>query len=171
MTSPELSLTEWVVAAVLGEGPAHGFAVARQLRAGADLGRILTVHRSQVYRALDRLVTAGLIEPDHTEPGDAGPNRTVHRLTRRGEQALDGWFIQPVAHVRDLRIELLLKLRLSHRTSRNPTTLLLAQKAALAETLDSLTRGGPETDVVDRWRYHNARATSAFLDDLLSDLA
>jgi PadR family transcriptional regulator AphA len=165
----ELSLIEWVVLAMLAEEPAHGFAIARQLRAGADLGRILTVHRSQVYRAIDRLVAAGLIEPHHTEPGDAGPNRTVHRLTPEGREALDGWFERPVAHVRELRIELLLKLRLSHRASRDPAPLLTAQKAELAETIDSLTSGGPETDVVDRWRYHNARAASAFLDDLLAE--
>ncbi len=44
----ELSLTEWVVLALLGERPAHGFALARELAAGGDLGRILTVHRPLV---------------------------------------------------------------------------------------------------------------------------
>ena len=73
---PELSLTEWVVLAVLVEAPIHGFAIAKELRPDTDLGRILTVHRPLVYRALDRLVAAGLAEPHHTEPGAAGPTRT-----------------------------------------------------------------------------------------------
>ncbi|MCP3989984.1 MAG: PadR family transcriptional regulator [Actinomycetia bacterium] len=168
-SGPDLSLTEWVVLALLGEEPVHGFALARLLQPEADLGRILTVHRPQVYRALDRLVMAGLAEPHHTEPGDAGPNRTVHRLTRRGHSVLDHWFAAPVAHVRDLRIELLVKLRLGERARRDPTPLLYAQQAALAGTLSSLTKGGTEVDVVDRWRYHNARAATAFLDDLLTN--
>ncbi|MFV0259098.1 MAG: PadR family transcriptional regulator, partial [Acidimicrobiales bacterium] len=66
---PELSLTEWVVLAVLAEAPTHGFAVAKELRPGTDLGRVITVHRPLVYRALDRLVAAGLIEYHSTEPG------------------------------------------------------------------------------------------------------
>lgn len=100
----ELSLTEWVVLALLAEAPCHGFAVSKELRPGTDLGRILTVHRPLVYRALDRLVSAGLAEPHHTEPGDAGPNRTLHRVTGRGAVGVGDWLDRPVGHVRDLRI-------------------------------------------------------------------
>ena len=88
---PELSLTEWVVLAVLVEAPIHGFAIAKELRPDTDLGRILTVHRPLVYRALDRLVAAGLAEPHHTEPGAAGPARTLHQPTLTGRRAADAW--------------------------------------------------------------------------------
>lgn len=164
----ELSLTEWVVLALLAETPSHGFAIAKEVRAGSDLGRIITVHRPLVYRALDRVVGAGLAEPHHTEPGDAGPNRTVLRLTRRGRAAVDRWLDQPVEHIRDLRIEFLPKLRLNQRRDRDPATLISAQQIALAEVFDQLTVL-PDDDVVDLWRRHNASAAQAFLDRLSRD--
>ncbi|MCP3937384.1 MAG: PadR family transcriptional regulator [Actinomycetia bacterium] len=161
----ELSPTEWVVLGLLAEGPAHGFAVAKELRAGTDLGRIMTVHRPLVYRALDRLVAAELVEHHHTEPGDAGPNRTLHRPTRRGRGAVNRWLDRPVGHIRELRIEFLLKLRLNERRSRDSTKLITKQRRVLEDTMARLTCD-PGTDVVDLWRSHNARAAKSFLDDL-----
>lgn len=161
----DLSVTEWVVLALLGEGPAHGFALAKELRPEADLGRVLTVHRPVVYRALDRLVAAGLVEVGAPEPG-AGPNRTVHRATRRGRAAAARWLDRPVDHVRDLRIEFLVKLRLNQRRGRDLGPVVEAQRATLADTLDRLV-GGSEDDVVERWRRHNALAAEAFLDGLV----
>lgn len=162
---PDLSLTEWVVLALLAEAPTHGFGIAKELRPGADLGRIVTVHRPLVYRALDRLVAAGLAEPHLTEPGDAGPNRSVHRATGPGCDAVERWLDRPVAHIRDLRIEFLAKLRLNQRRARDAHRLVAAQRGALAETFDQLT-GAEPTDVVDLWRASNAAAARAFLDQL-----
>lgn len=169
MATADLSLNEWVVLALLGEEPAHGFALARQLRADADLGRILTVHRPLVYRALDRLVEAGLADAAHTEPGDAGPNRVVHRITPRGRRALRSWLARPVTHIRDLRIEFLVKLRLTERARQDPSRLVRAQHEALADTLDNLSRPEPGADVVDRWRLHNAGAARRFLEELAAE--
>jgi PadR family transcriptional regulator AphA len=164
----EPSLTEWVVLALLAERPRHGFAIAKELRPGTDLGRVLTVHRPLVYRALGRLVESGLAESDHTEPGDAGPTRTVHRPTRRGGGLVSRWLDRPVAHVRDLRIEFLVKLRLSQRLGRDPLRLISAQRTVLSETLGTLANATGD-DVVDRWRAHAASAAGAFLDELAVD--
>lgn len=167
MATLELSLTEWAVLALMAETPRHGFAVARELGAESDdLGRILTVSRPLVYRAIDRLVDADLIEPVLTEPGDAAPKRTVLKASRRGRRALDRWFVRPVDHVRDLRIEFLIKLRLTERLGRDPQRLVDAQRAELATTLATLAESGDEHDVVDRWRRHNAIAAQAFLAGL-----
>ncbi len=161
----ELSLTEWVVLALLAEEPSHGFAIAKQLRPDADLGRVLTVHRPVVYRALDRLTAAGLAEARRVEQGDAGPDRTVLRPTRRGKAAVDRWLDRPVEHVRDLRIEFLVKLRLNQRRGRALTTVVDAQRERLAGTFDRLAES-TDGDVVDRWRRQNALAARAFLDEL-----
>jgi DNA-binding PadR family transcriptional regulator len=115
-----LSSTEHAVLGVLAEGPAHGFAVARELAPGTDLGRILTVRRPLVYRALDRLIEAGFAEAVTIEPGDAGPRRTVLQVTRWGRRRLDGWLAQPVEHVRDIRIDFLLKISLIVRSGGDP---------------------------------------------------
>jgi DNA-binding PadR family transcriptional regulator len=165
VATPELSLTEWVVLALVGEEPTHGFAVARELQAGSDLGRILTVHRPLVYRALDRLRDGGLVEESATEPGDAGPTRTVMRTTRKGKAALKRWFVRPVDHVRDLRIEFLIKLRLTERRGNDAHALVAAQRAELADTLATLSVSNDD-DVVDQWRRHNAAAAQSFLSSL-----
>jgi PadR family transcriptional regulator AphA len=163
---PNLSLTEWVVLALMGERPSHGFAVGRQLEPGTDLGRVLTVHRPLVYRALDRLAAAGLVKAHHTEPGLAGPDRTIYEITAPGRRALSAWLATPVQHVRDLRIELLVKLRLLARAGGDPLPLIQAQRAALGDTLDALARLPDGSDEVDLWRHHNARAAAAFLEHL-----
>ena len=165
-TTPDLSLTEWVVLALVAESPTHGFAISKLLRPDSDLGRVLTVHRPLVYRALDRLADHDLIEPAQVEPGDGGPQRTVNRATRRGKALVTRWLDSPVEHVRDLRIEFLVKLRLNQRRGRDAHRLVTAQRAALAPTFDGLTQP-PTADVVDRWRHRNALAARQFLDDLL----
>lgn len=162
----ELSLNDWVVLALLGEEPRHGFAIARELRPNVDLGRVLTIQRALVYRSLDRLVVAGLAVVVAVEPGDSGPDRIVHRVTRLGRTALTEWFGRPVEHVRDLRVEFLVKLRLSQRAGRDTSALLASQRAVLGPTLDHLTGFTADADAVDRWRHHQATAARAFLEDL-----
>src|SRR5262245_47571816 len=104
-----LSLTDSVVLGLIAEHPRHGFAVARELRADASIGQIWTVHRPLVYRAIDHLARAELVEPTHTEPGEQGPDRTVYRVTRRGRERHRRWLEHPVEHPRQARAELLSK--------------------------------------------------------------
>ncbi len=163
----EPSLTEHAVLAVLGEGPAHGFAIARELSPDGEIGRVWTVRRPLVYRALDRLVTGGLVTPHGTEPGDAGPRRTVLRLTTRGREVLDAWLQRPVAHIRDLRVEFLLKLAFLRRGGRPTRRLVETQRVTLAATLAAL-RGEAGDDEIGAWRRHNAAAVAGFLDELLT---
>jgi DNA-binding PadR family transcriptional regulator len=159
-----LSLTEWAVLAALRERPAHPFAVARLLAGDGDLGRVLTVRRALVYRAFERLAGAGLCRADHTEPGQGGPERTVYQATAAGRRLLADWLRQPVEHVRDLRLEFLLKVRLTSRAGESPLPLVEAERAALAETMAALT--AEPIDEVSLWRRHNALAAQAFLEDL-----
>jgi len=161
-----LSLTEWAVLAALCERPAHPFAVARLLGGDGELGRVLTVRRPLVYRACDRLAAAGLCRADHTEPGEGGPERTVYRVTPAGRRALTEWLGEPVSHVRDLRLEFLLKVRLTVRAGRSPLPLVRAQRAALAPKVAALAGEAGEGDEVTLWRRHSARAAQAFLADL-----
>jgi PadR family transcriptional regulator AphA len=160
------SLTEYAVLGILAGGSAHGFAISKQLAAESDLGRIITVRRPLVYRALDRLVEAGLAEPGHTEPGNAGPNRLVHRITANGRSALNRWLNRPVDHIRDMRIEFQLKLALLERLGRPPRVLIRRQRAALAPTLSALDSLSDSTDSLELWRRHNAIAAGTYLESL-----
>ena len=170
MAAPLLSLTEWAVLAALAELPAHPFAVARLLAEDGALGRVLTVRRPLVYRAAERLARAGLCCADHTEPGDGGPQRTVYRATPAGRRALARWLAEPVAKVRDLRLEFLLKVRLTRRSGRSPLPLVQAQRAALGPRMEALAASRPGADEVLLWRQHGARAAMEFLEELETGL-
>lgn len=169
-TPPELSLTEWAVLGVLATAPAHGFAVARELEAPSPVGRVWTVSRPLVYRAMGRLEDQALIHPRATEPGEAGPPRTVYRIERRGRAALDRWLHTPVAHLRDVRNELMLKLVLCARHGVDPRPLVVSQQDVFRAHLAALDlpTAGP-VDPVDRWRHESAQAVARFLDGLLSE--
>ena len=165
MPEPHLSTTEFAVLGVLAEGPSHGFAISKEFEPDAELGRVFKVRRPLVYRALERLVEAGYAEAISTEKGDAGPNRVIHRITRSGRRHLDSWLAEPVSHVRDLRIEFLLKLALVRRSGRSPLALVEKQREALVTTFSAL----DEVDIddhVELWRRHNAAAAAAYLEDL-----
>lgn len=164
--SARLSRTEYAVLGLLAERPAHGFAIFKELKPGTAVGRVFTVRRPLVYRALDRLVEAGFAEPVHTEPGDAGPQRVIHHITESGRGRLGEWLHDPVGHVRDIRVEFLLKLALLERSGLSPLTLIRGQRAALEDTLSALDVPATMTDDVDLWRHHNAAAASAYLKDL-----
>ena len=90
MPGSHLSVTEFAVLGVLAEKPSHGFAIAKELEPTADLGRVFTVRRPLVYRALDRMADIGYVETATTEPG-AGPQRVVYRVTRAGRRRLRRW--------------------------------------------------------------------------------
>ena len=170
MTEPRLSVTEYAVLGLLAEGPSHGFALSKHLAANTEVGRVFTVRRPLVYRALDRLVDGGLAEPVGTE-NESEPTRLVHRATSRVLDRLRSWLNEPVEHVRDLRIEFLLKLTLLERAGVSPLTLVSAQLDALNSTLSALddsTAGA--VDHVEAWRRHNAAAATSFLSELESML-
>lgn len=155
------TLTEWVVLGLLAEAPTHGFAVAKLLTRGADVGRVWAASRPLTYRALDQLVADRLAEPVRTESGD-GPQRTVHRPTAAGSRAVQRWLEQPVPHFRDVRAELLVKLLLLERSGRSTGPLLAAQSAAFAPQIAEAT-GASGTDAVTRWRRTQAEAIARFL--------
>jgi DNA-binding PadR family transcriptional regulator len=163
-----LSLAEHVVLALVGEGPTHGFAVARLLGEDDTLGQIFHVPRPMVYRALDRLMAARLVQVAEVEATSQGPRRTRYRITRTGRKEADTWLSTPVAHIRDIRTEFLLKLVLLERAEADVRPLVRAQREVVAPIVAALRQRSPAGSyrVVNAWRYQTARATLRFLDQL-----
>jgi PadR family transcriptional regulator AphA len=161
----DLSLTDWVVLGVIAEEPTHGWAVTRVLAADGELGRVWTVRRPLVYRAITTLITAGLVEECGEQEGTRGPTRTLVRATAAGRRALRRWLDRPVAHVRDVRTELLVKLLLLERAGRPVDALIRRQEAALAPIFAAL-GARPPADVLGRWRHESAKAVQRFLRTL-----
>jgi PadR family transcriptional regulator AphA len=168
-TEAALSLPEWLVLAILSQQSAHGFAVAQQTTPGGDLGRIWQIPKAVVYRAIGRLLDAGLIVPEGVEPG-LGPQRTVYAATPEGRERAREWLHTPVAHVRDIRSHLLLKLALLHRAGEDPDDLLRRQRTVLepiAEAIEARqTSCGGFDAVLLAWRRATTRAALDFVDEL-----
>jgi DNA-binding PadR family transcriptional regulator len=169
---PDLSLTEWAVLAVAVEQPTYGFAIAKELASEGDLGRIWTVPRPLVYRALMSLQRGKLVEALGEETGDRGPNRTRIRATSAGKAAVNRWLATPTSHVRDLRTRLLLQLRLLDRRHADLVPLAAAQLDRLEPIIDSLENQMSSTSGFDNllvtWRYESAQAAARTLRALLA---
>ena len=73
----DLGAGEWAVLALLAEQPTHGFAVARAMSPDGEIGKVWTMRRPLVYRAIDLLTEAGFVRPAGTEPSSSGPRRTL----------------------------------------------------------------------------------------------
>lgn len=166
---PGLSLTEWVVLALLSEAPSHGFAVARTLSRATALGQVWTVPRPLVYRALGRLEEHGLIVEAGEEPGDPGPRRMVYEATGKGRKAAANWRAEPVRHLREVRSALLAKVLLRQRAGEPLGPLVAEQRAVFAPLLERLADQfdeGEADHVIAAWRYESSQAVARLLDHL-----
>lgn len=171
--APALSLAEFAVTGVVAEGRVHGFAVARLLAPGGEIGKVYEVGRPAVYRAIERLIEFGLIRPLNAEPGEGGPRRTPLAVTPRGRRRLEQWCWQPVDHVRELRTGFLLKLTFLDRAALDPAPLIAAQIEALRPVVASIEQQHRESAGRDRavsmWRAYSARSALQFLVDLAAE--
>ena len=73
-----------MILAVVGGGPAHGYAVIEELRKRS--GGVFQLPEGTVYPALHRLEADGLLASSWETA--SGRRRRVYRLTRRGRSAL-----------------------------------------------------------------------------------
>jgi DNA-binding PadR family transcriptional regulator len=163
-----MSIAEGACLACIELGCEHGWSVASELAGDADLGRIFAVSRPLTYKTLDRLVGAGFLERAGTEPG-GGNDRNLLRISSEGQRRLDEWLAAPAAHVRDVRTELLVKLRLLERLDRPRAALVDAQRAVLAPIAQAVEAESVEAgsdDVVSLWRSESSAAAARFLDRL-----
>jgi DNA-binding PadR family transcriptional regulator len=170
---PTLSLAEWLVLCLVCEKPQHGFAIARLLGANGDLGRIWRVPKPVVYRSLQRLEDAGLLQSTDPEPSTMGPVREPVRTTAMGRKLAAAWLTKPAGHARDVRSELLVKLALLDRAGTDPGPLIEAQQEHLIPVAQALEARLASSCGFDRtlvlWRSETISATLRFLDAMRSD--
>ena len=168
-SSDQLLLGEWACLGVLYPAPTHGFAIAARLKPTGDVGRVWSLSRPLTYRSLEQLTAREYIHAVGEEPGIAGGNRTVLAATRTGRSQLRRWLHTPVAHLRDLRSELLLKLVIADVCQIDVGDMLDAQRRhieQLAATLAAKVDADGPTDVVAMWRSESSKAALRFLAGL-----
>jgi DNA-binding PadR family transcriptional regulator len=163
-----LSLIEWVVLSIACEKPTYGSVIAGLFSRGGSLGRVWLVSKAGVYRAIPRLEQLGLVHtvgPQRVE--DAPPHRII-TATRAGRRAARAWLRTPVAHGREVRSELMIKLALLDRAGDDPQDLLRGQLAAfgpLAEALADRVHGTTGIEhTMALWRHEMMSGTVEFLD-------
>jgi PadR family transcriptional regulator AphA len=161
-----LPFAELVCLTLITQKVSHGWALGDVLARDGELGRIWSLSRPLTYRAIDGLADKELI----TRTGQAagrGRDRVLLAPTPAGRRLARKWLDTPVEHLRDVRIELLVKLALRERAGLDNTTLLAAQQQLLAPTIDVLTSSRADDDLVDLWRRESARAVRRFLEQAL----
>jgi DNA-binding PadR family transcriptional regulator len=169
----ELTAGEWAALALLCEGPTHGFAIARAMATDGEVGKIWTVRRPLVYRALETLAGMGLVRAGGTVASRSGPQRTVLHATPAGKRAVTRWLREPVAHVRDARSLLMLKLLFLTRREADLAPLLTAQREHFAELAEKLTGAVDRAEGFDRalvlWRLESTTASIRFVEAMLAE--
>ncbi len=167
----QMTPSEWAVLALLAEGPTHGFAIARAMAEGGEIGKVWSLARPRVYYAIEALTREGLARPERTVASRTGPDRTILRITPSGRRAVNGWLSAPVEHVRDARSLLLLKLLFLERRNADPRPLLSAQRARFASIAVRIDTAVNEASGFDqtllKWRLENASAALRFIDSVI----
>lgn len=168
MEQPDLPLTEWIVLALVAERPCHGFAIAAITAQDAEIGELWYISRPMVYRSITRLAERELITPVGAEEGNRGPQRMVYAATRAAKTAVTRWLNEPVAHLRDVRADLMCKLLLLRRRGASPARLVERQRVVIDEieaALDAKERTGDQlTTAIYAWRLEHIRAARRLLD-------
>jgi PadR family transcriptional regulator AphA len=171
MTEQErLSLAEWLVLCLVREEPTYGLILVGLLARDGTVGQVWSVPKAVVYRALQRLEAIGLIRTVGEQRTSQGPVRSLYQVTPAGDAAASAWLGTPVAHPRDVRSELMVKLALLDRSGTDSRDLLQAQLTRLlpvAAALDDrlrATTGFEHTLVL--WRHEAMAATLRFLQTL-----
>jgi DNA-binding PadR family transcriptional regulator len=171
----ELSTGEWAVLALLSEGRSHGFALARAMAPEGEVGRVWSLRRPLVYRALETLTAMGHVCSVGTLPSRSGPQRTVLEATPTGQRALARWQQEPVARVRDGRSLLMLKLLFLTRRQADLGPFLTAQRAQFVRLVDGLSAAVEQATGFDRalllWRLENTTAAIRFTETMLAERA
>jgi DNA-binding PadR family transcriptional regulator len=169
----KLTVGEWAVLGLLAEDPSHGFAVARAMAPDGEVGKVWSVRRPLVYRAIETLAAMELVRAAGTEASTSGPQRTVLQATANGKRAITRWLRQPVEHVRDARSLLMLKLLFLTRREADLAPLLTAQHERFATLASRLAGAADAADGFDRalvlWRLESTNAAVRFVEALLAE--
>ncbi|MER5867070.1 helix-turn-helix transcriptional regulator [Kitasatospora sp. NPDC002040] len=169
MKELDLPLAEWIVLALMAEGPSHGFAIATLTAENADIGEFWYVSRPMVYRSITRLVERELITPVGAEEGNRGPQRMVYAATRSAKTTVTRWLSEPVTELFDVRADLTCKLLLLQRRDTSPARLIERQRVVIDEIEESLrakedAAGDHLSRAIYAWRLEHVRAARRFLD-------
>lgn len=130
MTERPLLSGEHAALALLTLRPMHGYEIARYFQ--EQLATVLPLEQSLLYAYVKTLEKRGLIESFEQRVGNRPP-RKVYMLTENGQQAAWAWLRRPVERMREVRVELLVKLFVLHEMHSSIERQLLAEQVDVCE--------------------------------------
>ena len=164
MARSDPTLAREVVLALVVAEPRHGWALQRELSPGGSIGRAWSLSRQLTYRALDAIVAEGHARRGVPRDG-GGADRVTVTATAAGRRHSRDWLDEPVAHLRDVRTELLVKLMLRELAGMDTAGFLARQRRVFDPLIERL-RENEDAGVVATWRRENADAVRRFLDSM-----
>ena len=90
MSSSYRSAWALTIMSLLFERPMHPYEIRRMVRQRGK-GNFVDLRPGSLYRTIERLERAGIVEPIETSREGKFPERTVYRLTERGRDELEDW--------------------------------------------------------------------------------
>src|SRR5262245_43836618 len=141
-----LTPTAYAILGLLRERPMHGYEIAQHFKPEEELGQVVPADMSTIYTFLKDLQEHGLIHGERVTVG-ARPPRTVFSLTMEAEPLFLDWLRRPVARMREVRLDFLLKLYFSRQLGKAEARALV--KAQLAACRDYLERQRTRTRDLD----------------------
>lgn len=162
--------TEFAVLGALDLQDSHGYKIVSFLQDA--LSGTCWLGKSQIYALLSKLEQDQLVTHERVEQTNL-PARKVYSLTPDGHATFDKWLTAPVPHMRDLRVEFLIKLFFARLRSENAEMVLLSEQLQVCESKQSRlieVRSGASNRIVQEaldYRISMARAACVWLESLV----
>ncbi|MDA0815325.1 MAG: PadR family transcriptional regulator [Chloroflexi bacterium] len=120
---------EYAVLGLLAVEPGHGYEVNRRWQE-SPLADLLPVEQSVLYGYLRTLERRGLLDWEEHRIGNRPP-RKVFELSEEGWEYLRPWLRSPVERMREVRLDLLLKLFLLEEIDPGGVSRLIADQVVV----------------------------------------
>jgi len=163
-TKDHLTLTEGACLSLVVAGATHGYDIAKRFHPSGDIGEVFTLSNPVVYRTLKTLEERSLIVSTEAL-GVRGQLKWMLACTSQGVMQAELWLETPVAHVREIRNEFLVKLMLRTQAGLPNKNFIKAQRIAINKVITRL-QADRASEPVAMWRREQARAVARFLDEL-----
>jgi DNA-binding PadR family transcriptional regulator len=133
---------EYAVLALLALRPMHGYEMTSFIE-DEGLSDVCPVEQSTLYTYLRNVEARGLVAWTEERVGQRPP-RKIFALTPAGRDLIHAWLRRPVGRMREVRLELLLKLFFLARLDPEANRRLLADQVAACQLyLQDLDAGSP----------------------------
>lgn len=174
-TKTYLTPSEYAVLGLLRQRPSHGYELQRQLTGRSGLARVCPVEPAMVYAILKSL--SGLELIDGVWERDEYPPKAVYAATDEGDAAFQRWLRLPVARMREIRLDFLVKLFFALQEDMGLARELLASQvdycreyeAEIEREMTDVEPGGFDAIVLGS-KASAARLTREWLEETLGRL-